>query len=233
MSPIIGITSVHDWKEGRVRQNETYIRAVEKAGGTPVLLPPMMNMNIIDQYLGVIDGLLVAGGPDIAPIYFNEEPIKEMENISPAMDFFEVNLIRRALKKGVPILGICRGLQVLNVVMGGTLYQDIHKQTDSTMQHNQMAPRDYATHNATVERGSMLYELLGDVIRVNSYHHQAIKDVAKGLKVVARASDGIIEAVEGEGDNFVMGVQWHPEGMWQSTYNYDKIFERFIRESSK
>lgn len=230
MRPMIGVTSFHDWKEERVRQNETYIRAVEKSGGAPILLPVTDNEEVIDRFLDTIDGLIISGGPDIGANFFNEEPHKDVGGIAPLMDVFELSLTRKAIGKHIPIFGICRGLQVLNVAMGGTLYQDIYSQCDTLIQHRQKAPRSFTAHSIEIEESSLLYKLFGNKLRVNTFHHQALKDVAKGLKAVAYAPDGIIEAVEGIDEGFIVGVQWHPEGMWNSEYNYDQLFDEFVEK---
>lgn len=234
MKPMIGITCLYDWKNEVMRQNHTYVNAVHKAGGIPVLLPSVNDEEVIQGMLDGIDGLLVSGGPDVGAHFFGEEPHKDLGGVSPLMDEFEIELIRRAAAQNVPILGICRGEQVLNIALGGTLYQDIYSQFDTTIQHRQQAPRQYAAHSVKIEEDSKLAELLGTEIRVNSYHHQAVKEVAPGLKVVAYAPDRIIEAIESENkEEFIIGVQWHPEGMWNSSYNYDNLFNEFIKESTK
>jgi putative glutamine amidotransferase len=231
MRPIIGITGLHDWKDSVIRQNETYVRAVEKAGGAPVLLPPTKDSNSIDSFLNVIDGLIISGGPDMGAHYFNEEPHKDMGQISPLMDEFEEELFNKALEKNIPILGICRGLQVINVFLGGTLYQDIYDQTDTKIQHRQKAPREFTAHSIEIIEDSFLYELFGDRLRVNTFHHQAIKDLGQGMEAVAYAPDGLIEAIESKDYKFLIAVQWHPEGMWNSEYNYDKLFDELVKAS--
>lgn len=230
MRPIIGVTCYHDWQNQWMRQNDTYIRAVEKSGGSPILLPATDNEEVINSYLETIDGLIISGGPDIGANYFNEEPHKDIQGISPLMDVFEMSLVTKAIELEVPIFGICRGLQLLNVAMGGDLYQDIYSQYDTEIQHRQKAPRTFLAHSIKIEKNSLLYDHFGASLRVNTFHHQALKNVAKGLKVTAYAPDGIIEAVEGTGDGFILGVQWHPEGMWNSEYNYDALFNAFIAQ---
>jgi putative glutamine amidotransferase len=233
MKPIIGVTTYHDWKEEKIRQNETYIRAIEKSGGVPIMLPVTDKEEVIDRFLETIDGLVISGGPDIGANFFNEEPHKDVGAISPLMDEFELSITRKAIKQKMPVFGICRGLQLLNVAMGGNLYQDIYSQYETDIQHRQIAPRPFTAHSIEIKKGSLLYNLYGKKLRVNTFHHQALKDVADGLKVVATAPDGIIEAVEGTNDNFLVGVQWHPEGMWNSEYNYDELFDAFINACVK
>jgi len=235
MKPIIGITCLHDWKAEIMRQNDTYVNAVSKAGGAPVLLPSVNDSTIIDAMLVGIDGLLISGGPDLGASTFEEEPHKDLGGVSPLMDDFEIEIINKAINLGIPILGICRGVQSLNVACGGTLYQDIYAQcTGNLIQHRQLAPRAYTCHSAKLITGSLLANLLGEEIRVNSFHHQAIKDVAPGFDIVGVAPDGIIEAIESKDkDSFIVGVQWHPEGMWNSAYNYDALFNAFISKATK
>jgi len=211
-----------------MRQNDTYIRAIEKSGGVPIMLPVTDREEVIERFLEIIDGLVISGGPDIGANFFNEEPHKDVGAISPLMDEFELSITRKAIKLNKPVFGICRGLQLLNVAMGGTLYQDIYSQYETNIQHRQNAPRPFTAHSIEIKKGSLLYNLYGEKLRVNTFHHQALKEVATGLKVVAYAPDGIIEAVEGTGDSFLVGVQWHPEGMWDSKYNYDELFNEFI-----
>ncbi len=233
MRPLIGVTGLHDWQNDIIRQNETYIRAVEKAGGAPIVLAPTENREVIASYIERIDGLIISGGPDMGAHYFGEEPHKDLGRISPLMDEFELMIIKGAIENDIPLFGICRGLQVINVALGGTLYQDIYAQTDTEIQHRQDAPREFTAHSIRIEEGSMLHQLYGEKLRVNTFHHQSIKDLGMDLKATAYAPDGIIEAIESiDKDNgFVLAVQWHPEGMWNSSYNYDNIFKKFIEVS--
>ena len=234
MKPIIGITCLYDWKNEVMRQYQNYVNVVQKAGGIPILLPAVDDKEVIRGMVAGIDGLLVAGGPDVGANCYGEEPHQHIGGVSPLMDVFEIQLVNAANDLGIPVLGICRGQQILNVVLGGTLYQDIYSQRDNCIQHRQQAPRPYLAHSIKIEKNSRLAEILGTELRVNTFHHQAVKDIAPGLKVVAYAPDGIIEAIESEDkDRFFIGVQWHPEGMWDSEYNYDSLFEAFINASRK
>lgn len=234
MKPIIGITCLFDWKEDIMRQNHTYIRSVLKAGGVPVLLPSVNDTDVIADMVKSVDGILVSGGPDVGAHFFDEEPHRFLGRISPLMDQFEIELIQLAKANGVPLLGICRGEQVLNIALGGNLYQDIYSQCPGCLQHRQDAPREYTAHTVKLASDSRLAKWLGTDIRVNTFHHQSVKDVASGMRVVGYAPDGIIEAIESEDNNeFIIGVQWHPEGMWNSTYNYDNLFTAFIEAARK
>lgn len=230
---IIGITCLHDYKNAIMRQNETYIQAVKKAGGVPVLLPCVSEIEQIRAMVDSIDGLLVAGGPDVSPLCFGEEPCPGLGTVTPLMDEFELPLIREAIAARKPVLGICRGMQSLNVALGGTLYQDISSQLKDVLQHRQNAPRDYTAHTVALTAGSQIARIFGTTeLRVNTFHHQAVKQVATDLIATAHAPDGIIEAIEiRDSHQFVIGVQWHPECMWNSKYNYDQLFASFVNSA--
>jgi putative glutamine amidotransferase len=234
--PLIGVSSFAD--PGVTSVNLTYIQAVEKAGGVPVVIPVTTDKAMLEQYLNLVDGVLMTGGEDVGPLkYFGEEPNQHLGQIVPERDEFDVMLIRSAVAKGLPLLGICRGEQLLNVAFGGTLYQDIPSQVPNAIKHNQsgVAPRDYQFHSIKIEKGSVLEKVLGcDSTAVNSYHHQAVKDAAPGFKITARAKDGIVEGIEKEGNEYVYGVQFHPEGLIQTGNNFFlPIFKHLIEGAQK
>lgn len=232
MKPIIGITCYHDHTAGVHRQNDTYINAVKKAGGIPILLPCLQAQSDILQHLAIINGLIISGGPDADPIYFGEEPHPALGNIHPAMDAYEIPLIQEALKQDMPLLGICRGEQMLNIAVGGNLIQDIPASIKNPLKHRQDAPRHYKTHSVNVVVGTILAQILGDgTLRVNSFHHQSVKDVPSGFAISANAPDGIIEAIESTQHSFALGLQWHPEGMWNVDDNYDALFNALVGAS--
>lgn len=234
MKPVIGITCFHEWQETRHRQNDTYINAVLKAGGLPILLPCLKDLADIAQHLDLINALLVSGGPDADPMYFGEEPHAGLGNVNPAMDAYEIPLIREALRRNMPILGICRGEQMLNIAAGGTLIQHIPAVIPDCLKHQQGAPRSYMTHSIRVLEGTQLAGILGaGEARVNSFHHQAVAKAAPGFRVSAVAPDGVIEAIESTGNNYAIGVQWHPECMWDVPQNYDALFSSFIGAAVK
>lgn len=208
--PVIGVSSFVE--SGSVRAGTTYINSVRRAGGLPVVIPLTKSEEEIDAYLNQIDGIVLIGGEDISPLYFGAEPSPYLGEVVPDRDEYEIILIRKAVAKGIPLLGICRGVQVLNVAMGGTLIQDIPSEIENPIQHRQNGPRNYGSHTIKIEKGSLMAQLLGENdIAVNSFHHQAVKDVAPGYKVTATAKDGIIEAIESQ-DGKSFGVQFHPEG---------------------
>ena len=229
MKPIIGITSSHSWDKKNFNLPASYIEAVERGGGTPILLPPTMTIEV-EPLLGIVDGVLLTGGVDVDPLQYGEQPLPKLGAVHPWRDRFEIDLTKEALRIGKPILAICRGHQVLNVAAGGTLIQDIASQVENPLKHRQDAPPYHASHTVRVESPSILYEIFGkEELGVNTFHHQAVKDLGKGLKATAWAPDGVNEAFEGVGDAFVLSVQWHPERMIDGEML--KIFERFVEET--
>ncbi|HZJ85239.1 MAG TPA: gamma-glutamyl-gamma-aminobutyrate hydrolase family protein [Syntrophomonadaceae bacterium] len=206
--PIIGITGNFNYGEDLVWLKRDYIASVNRAGGIAIILPPTEENDILNHYINICNGFLFSGGGDIDPNYWGEMPDRRLGEINPIRDSFEYKLAQKVLGGSRPILGICRGCQLLNVAMGGSIIQDIN----SRISHTQKAPRDYTFHAIVIEEGSILREIVkAPSIRVNSFHHQAIKKLGRGLKVSAVAPDGIIEAVESTKHAFVLGIQWHPE----------------------
>jgi putative glutamine amidotransferase len=229
MKPIIGITSDVEKDDKHFLRND-YMQAVIRAGGLPFIIPVGIEKDV-EQVAEMLDGLLLTGGNDINPMLFNEEPHASLGKVSPSRDLCELELARQMLLLDKPILGICRGLQILNVAVGGTLYQDIHQQNDGAiLQHLQNAPNVHCSHFVHLEKGSLLEEIAGtERIQVNSFHHQSLKDVPTAFNVSGFASDGIIESIESVDKKFVLGVQWHPELLAKIEDAVSlRIFERFI-----
>jgi len=214
-APLIGITTsvTVDKTPERAYVNLTYIRAVQAAGGIPILLTPHLAAEIVAALWQRLDGLLLTGGGDIDPATFARLRHPKVDDVSPARDELELGLTRRAVDDGVPLFAICRGIQVLNVALGGTLVQDLPGERPGPIVHSQSEPRDQPTHAVKVMgEGTRLGRVLGALeIAVNSMHHQAIDRLGDGLREVAWAPDGVIEGVELSGERFVVGVQWHPE----------------------
>lgn len=224
MTPVIGVTANlrEDPKSEEqrplghfVRADFDYVDGVVGAGGIPMVLPPIVEM--AEKVAGRIDGLLLSGGSDLDPSYYGEEPVPELNATVPKRDAFEIALVEHALERGIPVFGICRGLQILNVALGGTLYQDLPSQLHPDLiAHRQQVPKWQWTHEVEVDGNSKVAGIMEtDDIRVNSYHHQAIKDLSDDLVAVAHTSDGVIEAAESPNlsERWLVGVQWHAEAM--------------------
>lgn len=241
--PIIGVTvSEIRAKEDaqRVRHGEptqtemtlglAYMRAIERAGGLPVALPPLKNENV-DPLLDQLSGLLLTGGPDLDPACYGAEPHPELGPIDHDVDVFEVALCRHADRRGMPILGICRGAQVLNVARQGSLIQHLPDVVSGTIEHRQSEPGDRTTHEVRVAPDSGLAQTTGGgPVNVNSFHHQAIDRLGLGLRAVAWAQDGVVEAIEadeGQDGHFVLGVQWHAETLIEEAEQL-ALFERLV-----
>jgi putative glutamine amidotransferase len=217
-APLIGLTTsvTTDGTPERAYTNSAYIRAIQQAGGVPVLLPPALDPPSAAALWPHLDGLVLSGGGDVDPARFGAPRHPRTADVSPARDELEIGCARRAVRAGVPLLAICRGLQVLNVALGGTLCQDIPSERPGPVLHAQQEPRDVPTHAVKVMgEGTRLGAVLGAAeVPVNSFHHQAIDALGDGLREVAWAPDGIVEGVELPGaDRFVLGVQWHPEDL--------------------
>jgi len=211
---------------------DEYSRAIQYSGGAPLLIPIAQNRDTLQTILDRLDGLLLSGGPDIHPRFYGEQPLPGLGEIDEDLDRMELEIAGVAFQRDLPILAICRGIQVLNVSRGGTLYQDIRSQVQESINHTQPADKGTNTHSISIEAKTFLHRIFKKKeIWVNGKHHQAIKDLAPGLIVSAKASDGIIEAVEHPEKKFVMGVQWHPEGTWRDDPFSKKLFRAFIQAS--
>lgn len=203
------------------------VDAVLAVGGTPIGLPYLPSQRVA-SLLPSLDGIILTGGPDLDPALMNEEPIPELGRTYRPRDDFELALVRLAAAQGIPILGICRGTQLLNVALGGTVYQDLPTQYPGRLiQHQQLTSGNLPVHHVSVQP-SALQRAVGPHPFVNSRHHQAIKVPAHGLKVVAKAADGVIEALE-SADAKIQGVQWHPENLWQTDPSQLAYFQAFMK----
>lgn len=213
--PIIGITGNFGAKGCELAQG--YYESVLQAGGIPLVLPPYDDANTLCQTLDKVDGILLSGGGDINPLLLGEEPIPGLHGICPQRDEMELLLVREAYNRQIPMLGICRGIQVLVAALGGTLYQDLNTQYSESplVKHDQDLDRAYASHSVKLEAGSILAKLFPEAVEkglsVNSFHHQAVRTPGPLLQISAKAADGVIEAVESNEYKSIIGVQWHPE----------------------
>lgn len=209
--------------------NPNYAHAIEAAGGVPVLLPLWERPDSREALRGRLDGLLLMGGGDIDPAHYGQEAIRETEPPEVARDTLELDLIRGALAEEVPLLGVCRGMQALNVARGGTLYQDIASQLPAAQLHTLGGTGMDRLHDIEVRRGSRLAEILGgERHAVNSYHHQAINVLGEGLSIAAWTDDGLAEAVEVPDHPFALAVQFHPERMYEHDPAVRRLFEAFV-----
>lgn len=233
MKPIIGVTS--SIKEGKtLTTGMDNARSVIRAGGAPVVLPSVTDESVIERLAETLDGLLVTGGGDVDPTLYGDEPHPALGEVCPERDRFELAVVRRFLALDKPVFGICRGCQVLNVAAQGDLFQDIHAQADRPLlQHYQKAPRGHATHFVDIEAGSRLHGIVqAERLKVNSFHHQAIRRAGEGFVITARSGDGIVEAIEGGRYRFALGVQWHPENMTGAGDRpSQQLFEAFVAAS--
>ena len=245
--PVIGLSlSLHDFGEyGGVG----FQRPVALAGGVPLTLP-RFDRDFLEDALDACDGILLGGGRDIDPSFYGQEPSEHLGQTEPRRDVFELELVARALDRGVPILGACRGIQVLNVALGGTLVQDVAVRPEwaghpsdrgwkawkeverSSLEGEEEVP-PHPRHLISVEPGSRLHAALGvEEIEVDSFHHQALDRVAQDLRVTARAPDGVVEAVELDGDSWVLAVQWELQEEWRVDRRFLAPFARFVEAAS-
>jgi putative glutamine amidotransferase len=218
---------------GFIAAGEAYLAAVRAAGGLPVVLAPLATPEEIAATLDAVDGLLFTGGRDVDPRHFGEAVLNETVELEPDRDAFELPLIRGALARDLPVLAVCRGCQVLNVALGGSLWQDLPAQRPSDLVHRQRAPRDAVTHAVHIRAGSLLAAVAGEgvadgILQANTFHHQAVRDVAGGLVAVGYAADGTVEAVEAPDHAFVLGVQWHPESLAPRRPEHHRLFQALV-----
>jgi putative glutamine amidotransferase len=224
-NPLIGITT--DIKADELKENcylieTTYARAIAEAGGIPILLPSLFEKSsVLRDAVANIDGLLLPGGRDMDPKYYNEEPHPKLRLMSKERTESEMVTLDEALKQNIPVLGICGGMQLINVFLGGSLYQDIPSMISNAIVHEKGA-----RHEILVEDGTLLEEIVKEKnFSTKSYHHQSVKAVGKGLKISALCPDGVIEAIEKE-EHFILGIQWHPER--EESEISKRIFRAFI-----
>lgn len=219
----------------RVRLATSYVDAIESAGLIPLVVPPLRDAESASAILDAVDGLLLTGGEDVNPSRYGERPHPRLKSVNDERDLTEIALILEAKRRHTPVLAICRGIQVLNVALGGTLVQDIRSQVDESLDHDDGSPRRSRTHDITVEPASLTAAALGTTsCSVNSLHHQSVKDVSPELRITARSTDGIIEGIEANDPGWwVLAVQWHPEEMTDSPEPWDRgLFNAFAERLS-
>ncbi|MEO8578905.1 MAG: gamma-glutamyl-gamma-aminobutyrate hydrolase family protein [Gemmatimonadales bacterium] len=222
-----------DGDTNRVRLTAAYVTALENAGLIPLIVPPLSSSRAAAGVLDSVAGLVLTGGGDIDPALYGEQRHEKVHSVNAARDATEAALVEEARSRGMPVLAICRGIQMLNVALGGTLVQDIASQCKTDIAHDEDGPRDSRTHEIAIEPGSLIASAVGaEQVTVNSFHHQSVKRVADGMRVTARSPDGVIEGIESTDENWwVMAVQWHPEEMTDSPEPWDRgLFKAFARQ---
>lgn len=240
MDPFVALTTTLNPRGGGHAQPQVavyanYLRVLTRVGLTPILITPAHDPYDIPALIGACSGLVLSGGEDIEPARYGEEPIPELGEVNPARDAMEWSVLDAALERELPVLGICRGMQVLNVYFGGTLYQDLPAQWGQKIDHYQEAPWGQHHHTVRCSPGSKLQQILEECVpmRINSFHHQAVKDVAPGLRCTAQTDDGLIEGIEAEHHDWVVGVQWHPERLEAEAPNTNpniRVLDAFANE---
>jgi len=230
LKPIIGITTFESEQKGFHTVNSYYINSIFDAGGIPINIPIIYDEEDYDYYLNLVDGILFTGGLDISPLSYDENPLREVNDISAIRDKYEFGLFVKAYERKLPILGICRGHQLANIALGGSLYQDIGVQIPNTLGHSPIGiSKDELYHSIDIKKDSKLYSIFEtERIFVNSNHHQAIKKLGNNLSISAFSEDKIIEAIEATDERFLIGVQFHPECLAKRYSQFLNLFKAFI-----
>ena len=228
--PLVGLMPLVDMERESYWMLPGYMEALRSAGALPVMLPLSTDRGELSALLERCDGLVLTGGQDVSPsLYGAEKQTEKLGPLCPERDAMDSTMLRLALEKDLPVLGICRGLQLMNAALGGTLWQDLPTQRPGELCHRMERPYDRAAHEVCLPEGGFLRELLGrERIGVNSCHHQAIRDLAPGLRAAAVAPDGLVEAIELPGKRCVRAVQWHPEFSWRVNEESRAILRSFV-----
>ena len=229
MKPLIGLMPLWDETKESLWMLPGYMDGIRASGGIPFMLPLTDNEEDLNRLSEICDGFLLTGGHDVSPEIYKEEPLSDLISCCEIRDRMEKIVLKTAIEKDKPVLGICRGIQFINAALGGTLYQDLPTQHPSEVEHHQKPPYDKPIHKVEIAQDCPLRSLLGEAgIAVNSYHHQAIRRIAPSLTAMAFSEDGLIEAVYKPDQSFMWAVQWHPEFSWETDENSRKIFHAFI-----
>ena len=227
--PVIGVVPLYDIQRDSLWMIPGYLDGIAAAGGIPVVLPLTEDEQVLRQLANDVDGFLMTGGQDVSPALYGEERLDSCGETLPVRDGMESRLFQLCLERDVPVLGICRGIQLMNVLLGGTLYQDLPSQHPTETEHHMSPPYDRPVHQVEICKGTPLFDLIQtERMDVNSYHHQAVRDKAPALQTMAVSEDGLIEAVCLPERPFVWAVQWHPELSWRTDEKSRRIFEAFV-----
>ncbi len=233
MKPIIGIITC-GFADDRQFVSQAYIRAVELAGGAPLLLPAVRSGSIYPCYHSVCSGYLFCGGDDITPILLGKDPLDASGHTDLLTDRFQLSFMKFVLSDRKPVLAVCRGMQLLNAALGGTIYQDLSLREKTSIQHMQNSlKRQDVSHRVFFQKGSMMHRLFGPSACTNSFHHQAVNKPGKHVAVSGRTNDGVIESIELTDRPFAVGVQWHPECMFSTSLKMRRLFHAFLLASQK
>ncbi|EPZ44176.1 gamma-glutamyl-gamma-aminobutyrate hydrolase family protein [Alicyclobacillus acidoterrestris] len=242
--PLIGLTGTRQTRQSTlpglplqgVFLSDDYALGIERVDGIPVVIPYLTDEVALGELAKRLDGLVLSGGEDVDPALYGQDPHYGLGEVIAQRDALEIALVQMMRAQRKPILGICRGMQVINVALGGTLYQDLPRQWKGKIQHSQKAPRNHLSHRVKIDAASRLAACFGGEtsIRVNSFHHQAVKDVAKSLRAVAWDPDGLVEGVESTGaDPFTLAVQWHPENLWRDDETVLGLFRALVEAAAR
>ena len=227
--PMVGIIPLVDRERESYWMLPGYMEGLAREGAIPVMLPLTSDQGVLEQIVKKFDGFLFTGGQDVSPDIYREEILPVCGERCKERDEMERRLLALAWERDKPVLGICRGIQFINAVLGGTLYQDLPSQKPSEVKHHQSPPYDEPVHEVDIVEGSPLHRLLGQtVIPVNSYQHQAVRKLAAKLCVMAYSEDGLVEAVYAPEKKYVWAFQWHPEFSYLKDENSKKIFQSFV-----
>ena len=231
--PIIGVMPLWDDEKDSLWMLPGYFDGLTQAGGIPIMLPLTSDAPELDQLIEMCNGFLFTGGHDVSPDLYGESALNGVVSSCRKRDEMELYILKKAIEADKPVLGICRGIQFINAALGGTLYQDIPTQFETDTEHHQNPPYDIPVHKINVIKDSPLYKYIGaEQIEVNSYHHQAVKEVAPDLKVMAVSEDGLVEALYLPQHHFLWAVQWHPEFSYKTDGNSRKLFQIFIEAAT-
>ncbi len=231
--PLIALTPYHNTEKDEPYMRPAYLKAIRTVGGTPIILPLDLEQEELERFTVMFDGFLFTGGPDLHPFHFGEETQLHCGNVSPKRDRLELELLKLVIQAKKPVLGICRGIQLINICLGGDIYQDLPSQfsEDFPVAHTQPFSYEIPSHTVTIVPDTLLSRIAGiPAIQVNSMHHQAIRRLAPGLTASGLAPHGLTECVEMQGyPTFFLGVQWHPEYLWEQDETAKRIFSEFVK----
>lgn len=234
MKPVIGLSPLWDGEKGSYWMLPGYMKLLEDCGALPLMLPLTTDQTLLRQCMELCDGLLLTGGHDVSPKLYGAEVSPHCGEVCEARDEMDRFLLIAGIGADMPVLGICRGLQLMNAALGGTLWQDLPAERESTVEHHMTPPYNRSVHQVDILPDTPLRDLFGvERIGVNSYHHQAVKEPAAALKAMAVSEDGLIEGMYLPEKRFIWGVQWHPEFAYETDENCKKIAEAFVEACEK